>query len=296
MDRAAAVKGRLLLASLAFAFAASLSAQERFAKGVLWRVTKPGVAPSHIYGTIHVADARLAQLPAPVRKAFDGARSLTIEYVAGDYGKERFLEAAVFLDRQTLAGKIGAEDFGRVLEALKPIGLTREFVDKLKPWGVLLNLRNPRAEDGVSPDALLYALARERRMPLHPMEGVEEQVFVFDEFPMDSQIALLKHTLAHRSELEAMAEQTLQAYLARDLAAIWRIQQDFAARHPGIAHHLATFTKRVVFDRSVVMAFRMQRQIRKGNAFVAVGAMHLYGPNGVLALLEQDGYHVSRVF
>lgn len=287
---------RILFALLALAFGANGAADERFTKGVLWQVSKSGVARSHIYGTLHVADARLAELPRPVRKAFDDARSLTVEYVAGDYGKERFLEAAMFLDRQTLGEKIGAEDFGRVVEALKPVGLGREFVNKLKPWGVLLNLRNPRAGEGLSPDAQLYARARERRIPLYQMEGVEEQVFVFDEFPMESQVALLKHALAHGEELAAMAEQTLQAYLARDLAAIWRIQQDFTGRHPQIAAHHADLTKRVVFDRSVVMAFRMQRQVRKGGAFVALGVMHLYGPKGVLALLEQDGYRVKRVY
>lgn len=288
--------GRILFVLLALAFATNLPAGERFAKGVLWQVSKSGVAPSHVYGTLHVADARLAELPGPVRKAFDGARSLTVEYVAGDYGKERFLEAAMFLDRQTLGDKIGAEDFGRVIEALKPVGLSRDFVNKLKPWGVLLNLRNPRTGDGLSPDAQLYALARERRIPLYQMEGVEEQVFVFDEFPMESQVALLKHALAHGEELAAMAEHTLQAYLARDLAAIWRIQQEFTARHPQIAAHHADLTKRVVYDRSVVMAFRMQRQVRNGRAFVALGVMHLYGPRGVLALLEQDGYRVKRVY
>ena len=288
--------GRILLALLALAFAANLSAGERFARGVLWQVTKAGGAPSHIYGTLHVADARLAELPAPVRKAFDGARSLTVEYVAGDYGKERFLEAAMFLDRQTLDGKIGLEDFARVLEALMPVGLSRDFINKLKPWGVLLNLRNPQSGEGLSPDAQLYARARVRRIPVYQMEGVEEQVFVFDEFPMESQVALLKHALAHREELVAMAEQTLQAYVARDLAAIWRIQQEFTARHPQIAVHHADLTKRVVYDRSVVMTFRMQRQVRKGSAFVALGVMHLYGPKGVLALLEQDGYRVRRLY
>lgn len=296
MGRATArLSARLWFASAALAFATHLSGEERFARGVLWQVSKAGVAPSYVYGTMHVADPRLAALPPQVRKAFDGARSLVVEYVADSYDRARFLEAATFLDRQTLSEKIGQEDFARAFEALKPIGVSREFVDKLKPWGVLLNLRT-RGTGGIPLDAQLYALALERRMPLFPMEGVEEQVFVFDEFPMRSQIALLKHALAHREELERMSEQTLQAYLGRDLAAIWRIQQEFAARHPEIAQHHALFTKRVVLDRSVVMAFRMQRQIRKGNAFVTVGALHLYGPKGVLALLEQDGYRVSRAF
>jgi uncharacterized protein YbaP (TraB family) len=39
----------------------------------------------------------------------------------------------------------------------------------------------------------------------------------------------------------------------------------------------------------------MQRQLRRGEAFVALGALHLYGAKGVLALLEADGYRVQRV-
>jgi hypothetical protein len=109
-------------------------------------------------------------------------------------------------------------------------------------------------------------------------------------------VALLKHSLAHRDELLELAERTLEAYLERDLAAIWRLREQFVARHPQIAVHQAVMTKRVVHDRSVVMAFRMQRQLRRGEAFVALGALHLYGGKGVLALLEEDGYRAAKVF
>lgn len=271
--------------------------KERFGRGLLWRVAKKGVPASHIYGTIHVADPRLAELPAVVRQRFDAATSLMLEFVPDPYSRSRFLEAAMFLDRQTLADKIGAEDFERAVAHLAPIGLPREVVNKLKPWGVLLNLRNPRrAEQGAPLDSLLLELARARRLPLHQIEGVEEQIFTFDEFPMDSQIALLKHSLAHRDELLELAERTMEAYLERDLAAIWRLREQFIARHPGIAAHQAVMTKRVVHDRSVVMAFRMQRELRRGGAFVALGALHLYGDKGVLALLEADGYRADVVF
>jgi uncharacterized protein len=73
------------------------------------------------------------------------------------------------------------------------------------------------------------------------------------------------------------------------------LREAFVQRHPQIAAHQAVMTKRVVHDRSVVMAFRMQRQLRRGSAFVALGALHLYGDKGVLALLEEDGYAAARV-
>jgi len=186
---------------------------ERFARGLLWRVAKDGVPASHVYGTIHVADARLAELPGAVRQSFDAAKSLMLEFVPDAYSRERFLEAS--------------------------IGLSREVVNKLKPWG---------------------------------------------------------DSLAQRDELTELAERTLEAYLERDLGAIWRLREQFAARHPQIAPHQAVMTKRVVHDRSVVMAFRMQRQLRRGEAFVALGALHLYGEKGVLSLLEADGYRADRVF
>jgi uncharacterized protein YbaP (TraB family) len=40
----------------------------------------------------------------------------------------------------------------------------------------------------------------------------------------------------------------------------------------------------------------MQRELRRGRAFVAVGALHLYGERGVLALLDEDGYRAERVY
>lgn len=286
-----------LLASLAAAAAPTWSrTAKRFDRGLLWRVTGSAAKPSHVYGTIHVSDPRLGSLPAPVRKAFDGARALMLEFVPDGYSKERFLEAALFLDGQTLEQKIGAQDFERAYQHLAPIGLPREFVNKMKPWGVLLNLQNPKGAKGSPLDSQLLDLARSRRMPLQQIEGVEEQIFTFDEFPMDSQVALLKHSLAHGAELIELGERTLEAYLAGDLARIWRLREAFNTRHPEIAPHQAVLTKRVVYDRSVVMAFRMQRELRRGGAFIAVGALHFYGEKGVLALLEADGYRATRVY
>lgn len=290
------MRRRAFIAGVAAALLAPRAmARARYDRGLLWRVTRAGTAPSHVYGTIHVADARLAELPAPVREAFDSSKSLMLEFLPDAYSRERFLEASMFLDGQTLEQKIGAADFERAFEHLKPIGLSREFVNKLKPWGVLLNLRNPDGHHGSSLDTQLLQRARARRMPLYQIEGVEEQIFTFDEFPMAAQIALLKHSLEHRDELVRLSARTLDAYLTGDLGGIWRLREEFVRRHPQIAAHQAVLTKRVVYDRSVVMAFRMQRQLRRGGAFVALGALHLYGEKGVLALLEEDGYASARV-
>jgi uncharacterized protein YbaP (TraB family) len=290
------MKRRAVLAA-GLAWALPLGAAARYAQGLLSRVRKEDAAPSHVFGTLHAGDPRLEPLPSAVQDAFSEARSLMLEYVADQYGRERFLEAALHLDGRTLAQDIGGEHFERAVAAMRPIGLPREFVGKLKPWGVLLNLRTSRQPGNATPpDAQLFALARERRLPVTQIENVEEQVFTFDEMSMAAQVALLRHYLEHPEALDALAERTLRAYLARDLRGLWDAQQDYARRHPEIAPHHAELMKRVVLDRSVVMAFRMQRELRRGRAFVAIGALHLYGDRGVLALLEEDGYRAERLY
>ncbi len=290
------MRRRAFLAA-ALALALPAAAAQRYARGLLWRIGREGAAPSHVYGTLHAEDPRLTELPPAVQRAFAQSRTLMLEFVADPYSRERFLEAAMYLDRQTLTGAIGPADFERAYAALQPIGLTREFVDKVKPWGVLLNLRTSRQPAGaLSPDAQLLARARARRMQVEQIENVEEQVFTFDEMSAPAQVALLKHHLAHPEALDALAERTLQGYLRRDLEAIWNAQQEYARRNPEIAAHYAELVKRVVLDRSVVMAFRMQRELRRGRAFVALGALHLYGERGVLALLEEDGYAAERLY
>jgi len=291
---------RTLLAAMAAAGIGAVSrrapAAGRFDRGLLWRISAAGAAPSHVFGTLHAEDPRLGNFPAPVEAAFLTSRALMLEYYPDPYSRQRFLEAALHTDGRTLADDIGARDFERAVEALHPIGLSRDFILRLKPWAVMLNLRISRQPTGAEPpEVRLYRRARERRMPVSLLENVEEQIFTFDEMSREAQIALLRHFLAHPAELDALAERNLLAYQRADLRDLWEAQEDFARAYPALRAYHAELMKRVVFDRSVVMAFRMQRELRRGRAFIAVGALHLYGERGVLALLEADGYRADRM-
>lgn len=277
-----------LLAAAALLAAPARGAAARYERGLLWRVTYKGAA-SHVFGTIHEP----AALPPAAAAAFDASRTLLVEFMPETWSRERFLEAALLPPGRHLAELIGEEDFERAVEQL---ALPRELVARLKPWAALINLRRDAATESATLDGELGSRARRRRMPVFQMEGVEEQIFTFDEAPLDSQLALLKHSLVYRAERIELAERTRAAYLERDLARIARLRAEFAGRHPAIAAHQAVLERRIVHDRSVVMAYRMQRELRRGDAFVAIGALHLHGEKGVLALLEQDGFRSARVY
>jgi hypothetical protein len=162
---------------------------------------------------------------------------------------------------------------------------------------VLTNLTvTPEDYERATLDQKLLELARARNLRVVGLEGIEEQIAVFDRIPLDTQVALLRHALDHRDELAAMIEPAIQAWLKRDLDGIQRAGYRAAERYPEVAGHYRVLHRRVVENRSIVMAHRLFVPLREGGNFIAVGANHLYGEEGILALIEKQGYRVERVY
>lgn len=282
--------------ALALLLPAAAFAEERFAHGLLWRVSRDGVAPSYVFGTIHVPDPRVLDLPEPVERALARSKHLYIETVLGPREQARFFEAAQFEDGRRLEPLIGAESYARVAEDLRRRNVPDEVIARIKPWAALVNLTVlPDDYASETLDQKLAAAARGRGVRVLGLEGIEEQIAVFERIPLETQVQLLRHALAHRDELAAMIEPTIQAWLHRDLAGLRAVGERVGARYPEVAAHYRILFRSVVENRTVVMAHRLFMPLREGRAFVAVGADHLYGERGLLALIAEQGYRVARV-
>jgi uncharacterized protein YbaP (TraB family) len=85
----------------------------------------------------------------------------------------------------------------------------------------------------------------------------------------------------------------VEAYLARDLAAMQRISEESSG---GDQRANEVFADRLLYQRNERMVERIEARLAEGGAFIAVGALHLYGSRGVPALLESRGYRVTRVY
>ena len=279
------------------AHAQALRPESKFTKGLLWRVSKAGAAPSYVFGTIHVADPRVLELPDPVSRALDRSKRYYMENFQGEREAMRFFEAGQFDDGRRLEPLIGAEAYAKVAEMLRQRQVPDEVIARLKPWAALANFTvTPEDYEKVTLDQRLLELARARKLRVLGLEGVEEQISVFERIPLDTQVELLKHALDHRDELAAMIEPTIRAWMNRDLAGVHLASYRVAERYPEVAGHYRVLQERIVENRSVVMAHRLFMPLREGGAFVAVGANHLYGTRGMLALIEKQGYRVERVY
>jgi uncharacterized protein YbaP (TraB family) len=125
---------------------------------------------------------------------------------------------------------------------------------------------------------------------------VEEQISAFDTIPLPSQVALLEHALLHGDALAATIEPTILAWQKGDFRTLEPIAGAAYEPYPGMGRHRAQLMKNIIDNRTVLMHHRLFAPLRGGRVFVAVGAMHLPGPRGLLAMLRADGYTLTPVW
>jgi uncharacterized protein YbaP (TraB family) len=287
----------VLAAGLALQPAAARVVTPEFTTGLLWRISKPGTKDSFAFGTIHLADRRVNGIPKPAADALAQSATLALELVPGAVVDARVFDLELLDDGRTLEPLIGPAAFVRVREQLGARGVPDAVVARLKPWAVLVKLgRTPAPDAGQSLDQQLLAAARARRMQLAPLELPDEQIAAFDTVPLASQVALLRHALEHGDALDAAIEPTIDAWLRRDLAGLARVGDRMGEQFPDLAPHYRELARHIIHNRTVLMHHRLTLPLRGGRIFVAVGAMHLYGSKGLLAMLQRDGYRVTRIW
>ena len=296
---------RHLLLYLSIVFAPHLALAEQTARAasessvaighaLLWKIEGKGYAPSYLFGTIHIADPRVTKLAPPVRQAFDRAQRLVME-VRMDYGAyAEVLQGMFFNDGTTLQSLIGTKLYRRVVQVMAHNGWTPNMVAIMKPWAVMSTAGLAGFNTGVALDLQLYNQATLQRKPAYGLESAAEQIAVFDGMSKQAQIELVRSTVEHRDAAAAEAQSLLQAYLERDPDKLEQIsRQEMRDTPPAFA---AEFYQRVVTDRNRRMVQRLQAHLRAGNAFIAVGALHLPGDSGIVHLLQEQGYAVTPVY
>ncbi len=269
---------------------------DRYAQGLLWKIEAPGIEPSHIFGTVHLADARVTTLPAPVRAALNASSSFTMELTFEPANVQQLAGRMFYTDGRNLAQVAGPALFEKAAAIVGKLGMPAQVMPLMKPWAVTLMLLMPQQDPAGVLDNVLHGIARERGLKVHQLESVEEQVGVFENMPESDQVLMLRYTLEQRGRMQDAMRRMVDAYIARDLAAVARIADEDDGADAQMKQMNERLKKHALDERNTRMAERMQPQLKAGRAFVAIGALHLYGERSVLALLESQGFRVSRVY
>jgi uncharacterized protein YbaP (TraB family) len=263
------------------------------ARGLLWEISRPGTEPAYLFGTVHSEDPGVITLAPAVQRAFTGSRQVVLEVNLGADAMASGAAAMLMTDGRSLEQIIGRELFAQVAADLRTRGIPEAVAERMKPWAAATALSMPAPETGRVLDVVLFERAQQAGKRVHGLETIAEQLAVFDGLSLDDQVALLQDAVKQFAGLDAMLAELLAAYKRQDLAAMLSINESaLASGDPRLAQE---FRRRLIIDRNHRMAERMEPYLRQGGAFIAVGALHLAGAQGLIRLLEQQGYTVRAV-
>jgi uncharacterized protein YbaP (TraB family) len=286
------VKSPLLALLLTFALAAC-SPQPQPARPAFWQVTGPNGEKAWLLGTIHALPQPAAWRSPAIDKAFAEADSVAVEVSGlGDAAamSSAYARLSASAGLPPLAQRIDPAMRAALAERLKRAGQSEADYANTETWGAALMLARADAtpEDSANGiDRAVLRLARGKRVI--EFEGAEAQFGIFDALPETEQRDLLEAVLR---------EGAAPAGAGADLAEAWR-RGDFAAieaeTHRGLLAdpelRAALFT-----GRNRTWADRMASEFSAGHKlFVAVGAAHMAGKDGLAAMLAARGFKVERL-
>jgi uncharacterized protein YbaP (TraB family) len=263
-------------------------------QGILWRIDGAAAQPSYLLGTIHSDDARVTKLPAEITQIFQQTDSFSGEIDMDLPNLMQAAQATMLSEGESLQQMLDPKLYRKTVQLLAIYGMPEPVVQRMKPWAAAATLSLPRPQTGLFLDMLLYTQAAAQGKQVYGLETVQEQVGAMEALPQDLQISMLRDAVAQFDQLNQIIEQLIVAYLQRNLDALTEISE--STMQQGDMRVARLFESEIVVKRNQRMFERMQPRLKEGNAFIAVGALHLTGKNGLLHLLRNKGYRVSPVY
>lgn len=290
-----------LLLAWAGAAAASDSHPIKHGEGRMWRIERGDAAPSHIIGTMHVSDRRVRNLPAPIQQVFEASEQAAFELRFTPAERKAMLAGSWRRGEGgcgcSLADHLDGETYARVVDRAADYGLPEKAVEQMHPFTLFYIFSFPPDEylrqlDGdLSLDLYLIQWAYDLGMRVEGLETLDEHMGVFDALPDRELAEVIREQVALLEEQPSRYEEGLQNYLEGDMRPAYRELLEEARQDPAARE----FKEALLDRRNHAMVRRMIPLLERGRAFVAVGALHMPGEEGILSLLEQRGWRVTRV-
>lgn len=227
---ASSCRGEDLLPELRSTDQATVNAIERqvsampIATGRLFKIEKPGVKPSYLFGTIHIADRRVTTLSRKVQGALEGARIAAFELSNPGASEAKLIQALrskieryfIAKDGERSDDLLSESEFKQLARATELLGMPSGAAREFKPAYLALALSQPSCsakDERPMLDAQLAARARKKGIKVVGLETDEEQLSVATAFTADEQRGILRSLLPVIDRQEDILETTIRLYL-----------------------------------------------------------------------------------
>lgn len=279
------------------------------ARGLFWRVETEGATPSFLYGTVHSTEAASRGLPSRVAKALAASRMLFVELTPEEQEEleTRLTEDPTYALNTTgpvLSERVDARTLEEAKAVLAARGLPLSAAERLKPWVLLSMIAIPRCEQSRIAagmpvlDDRIAEIAQGAGLPIRGLETYEDAFAAFDRLTEQEMTTLLVDGFV-TADVEEDLRRTLESlYSQGEVAAIMEFNiwySESRGRIPDSRASGAALQRALMVGRNRRWMSELVPELRKGGVFAAFGALHLPGEEGVVELLRERGFTVTRI-
>lgn len=280
---------RKQLLTIAFAFLCFSNVALATDKGLFWKLESPKGVVSYLFGTIHTDDNRVADISPNVVAAINSVDTFMMEAGANND------PSVLLLKEGNLASQLTDTEFDQVRELADFHVMHMGAAMQMKPWLLAVIFDLPKPQTPFNLDNLLMTKAEELGKNVVGIETAKEHFGVMDDFSMEEQMVMLRAVLKRTPEQKVADFESLMAvYLEGDSDKITVLNEKVTAGMlpPDL---WAKIKDKLLDKRSLVMAERALKVTDEKPVFIAVGASHLAGENGLINAFKKAGYKLSAL-
>jgi uncharacterized protein YbaP (TraB family) len=287
---------QLLVVACVAAWVATLGYAGAATRNFLWKASsKQGVV--YLVGSVHMLTKDYYPLSPALDSAFKDSDLLVEEADLAEMlspsAQLQMLTRGMLPSSQSLDKVVSASTFALLNKRIASLGMPIEALLRFKPWMLAMTLEALEWQKaGFDPelglDKHFYDRAQKDGKAVQGLETLDYQVSRFDEMPMDQQDKMLADTLKDLDTETANVNKLADAWQAGDSPAVERIVLQDLKQDPQMYQRLLVERNRNWLPKLEALF------ARRGHAFVVVGAAHLVGPDGLLAMLRAKGYSVEQ--
>lgn len=262
--------------------------------GPVWKVSNARGQVAYLAGSMHALRSVDYPLPSQFNQAFEASSRLAMEVDPQQMNRmsKEIAKAGEYPKGDSLKNHVDPRTYAYLRKLFGLVRLPEEKFARYRPWMLALSLQSPgvrglSGELGI--EEFLTKRARANRKPIVGLESPREHANVYVGLSDVEAEAVLLIMFIPNVEATRGSEGLTAAWRRGDADFLWRVMHDSFRDYPA-------FGERILEARNRAWVPKIEGFIGSGQTYmVVVGAAHMGGPEGLLALMKARGYKVEQL-
>ncbi len=269
-----------------------LNNQSVISQSLLWKISGNGLTtPSYVFGTMHLLCEQDFVLSTSIEKAIDSTHQMIMEIDLDAPADPNIAMAMLMKNNTTLKKLLPKRKYKKIQQYIvDSLQMNMTALEHLQPYLLVSTLYPSVMHCKIkSYEAEFLYLAKDKNKEIIGLETIEEQFKLFDKIPYKKQAKELYDFITNKNTVANGIYKMIDLYKKQDIE---NLQKAITTADGGMTGDVETT---ILTDRNTKWIPLISKQIHTIPSFIAVGAGHLGGVNGVINLLKMKGYTVTPI-